>query len=89
MSPLTLLEAQLMKIPVIATDVGGISEIIKNKKTGILIPPEEPQKMLKAINELLVNDSLMKILQNNGFELITQNFSWEKLLPKYIELYEK
>ena len=87
--PQVIKEAFYLKIPVIATDVGGISEIIKNKKTGILIPPEEPQKMLKAINELLVNDSLMKILQNNGFELITQNFSWEKLLPKYIELYEK
>ena len=89
MSPLTLLEAQLMKKPVIATNVGGISEIVENNKTGILIPPEDPKKMIKVINELLADDILMKTLQNNGFKFITQNFSWAKLLPKYIELYEK
>ena len=87
--PQVIKEAFYLKIPVIATNVGGISEIVENKKTGILIPPEDPQKMIEVINELLSDDILMKTLQNNGFEFITQNFSWAKLLPKYIELYEK
>ena len=87
--PQVIKEAFYLKIPVIATDVGGVSEIVEHRKTGILIPPENPLKMIEAINELLSNESLMKTLQNNGFEFITKNFTWEKLLPKYIELYEK
>ena len=87
--PQVIKEAFYLKIPVIATNVGGISEIVENNKTGILIPPEDPKKMIKVINELLADDILMKTLQNNGFKFITQNFSWAKLLPKYIELYEK
>jgi glycosyltransferase involved in cell wall biosynthesis len=51
--PQVIKEAFYLKIPVIATNVGGISEIIENQKSGILIPPENPEKMLEEINNLL------------------------------------
>ena len=41
MSPLTLQEAQLMEKPVIATNVGGVPELIQNEKTGFLVEPNE------------------------------------------------
>jgi len=87
--PQVIKEAFYLKIPVIATNVGGIPEIIENQKTGILIPPENPEKMIDAINNLLNNDLLIDNITKNAFELINENFTWEVLLPKYIDLYEK
>jgi len=87
--PQVIKEAFYLKIPVIATNVGGIPEIIENQKTGILIPPENPEKMIDSINNLLSNDLLIDNITKNAFELINENFTWEVLLPKYIELYEK
>jgi len=70
---------------------GAVSSIIivENEITGILIPPENPEKMINAINNLLDNDLLIDQLTKNAFEFITKNFTWDVLLPKYIELYEK
>ena len=45
--------------------------------------------MIDAINNLLDDDLLIDQLTKNAFEFITKNFTWDVLLPKYIELYEK
>ena len=87
--PQVIKEAFYLKIPVIATDVGGVSEIVENNETGILIPPENPEKMTEAINDLLDDDLLMDRLAKNAFEFINKNFTWDVLLSQYIELYEK
>jgi len=87
--PQVIKEAFYLKIPVIATNVGGVSEIVENKITGILIPPENPEKMIDTINNLLDDDLLIEQLTKNAFEFITKNFTWDVLLSKYIELYEK
>ena len=66
-----------------------ISEIIQNEKTGILIPPENEQEMINAINNLIKNNSLIEIMTKNAFNFINKFYSWDTLLPKYVELYEK
>jgi len=88
LAPLTLKEAQLMEKPVLATNVGGISEIIENQKSGILIPPQNPEKMLDEINNLLTDHKTAEKLIENAFKFIIENFTWPVLLPKYIKLYE-
>ena len=87
--PQVIKEAFYLKIPVIATNVGGIPEIIENKKTGILIPPENPNIMIEEINNLLKNTSLIEELTQNAFNFINENFTWDVLIDKYIQLYEK
>jgi len=86
--PQVIKEAFYLKIPVIATNVGGISEIIENRKSGILIPPENPEKMLEEINNLLIDHKISEKLIENAFKFIIENYSWSVLLPKYIKLYE-
>ena len=86
--PQVIKEAFYLKIPVIATNVGGIPEIIENKKNGILIPPENPSKMIEAINDLLTNPLLIDKLTKNAFDFINENFTWDVLIDKYLELYE-
>ena len=87
--PQVIKEAFFLKIPVIATNVGGIPEIIQNEKTGILIPSENEQEMINAINNLIKNDNLIEMITSNAFDFINKFYSWDELLPKYIELYEK
>jgi len=87
--PQVIKEAFYLKIPVIATNVGGIPEIIENKKTGILIPSENSNKMIEEINNLLKTPSLIHELTQNAFNFINENFTWDVLIDKYIQLYEK
>ena len=86
--PQVIKEAFYLKVPVIATNVGGIPELVIHQETGILVPPEDPEKLLIAINNLLDNEEARRNFANNAFEFISKNFSWDVLLEKYTSLYE-
>ena len=86
--PQVIKEAFFLKIPIIATNVGGIPELIVHKKTGMLIPPNDPKKLKETISELLSNKELSEKISNNGFDFVINNLTWEVLLPKYIKFYE-
>ena len=86
--PQVIKEAFYLKVPVIATNVGGNPELVTHEKTGILVPPEDPEKLTVAINNLLNNEDAQKNFANNAFEFINSNFSWDILLEKYTSLYE-
>ncbi len=81
-------EAFYLKIPVIATSVGGIPELIKDNETGLLVESENSQMLLKTINQLLFNYALQEKITANGYDFVINNFTWKKILPKYIEFYE-
>jgi len=86
--PQAIKEAFYLKVPVIATNVGGNPELVIHQETGILVPPEDPEKLLIAINNLLDNEEARRNFANNAFEFINKNFSWDVLLEKYTSLYE-
>ena len=86
--PQSILEAFYLKIPVIATDVGGVHELVSNNKTGLLVTPNNSKELLEKINYLLNDIDLCNRLANNAHEFVMKNFSWEVLLPKYVKLYE-
>jgi len=86
--PQVIKEAFYLKIPVIATNVGGIPELITNNETGILIPPNDSKILESSINKLLEDDAIAKKYSENGYEFVINNLTWEILLPKYIKFYE-
>jgi len=86
--PQVIKEAFYLKVPVIATNVGGNPELVTHQETGILVPPEDPEKLTIAINNLLDNEESRRNFANNAFEFINKNFSWDVLLEKYTNLYE-
>ena len=86
--PPVIKEAFYLKVPVIATNVGGIPELVVHQETGILVPPEDPEKLTIAINNLLDNEKSRRSFADNAFEFINKNFSWDVLLEKYTSLYE-
>ena len=86
--PQVIKEAFYLKVPVIATNVGGNPELVVHQETGILVPPEDPEKLMIAINNLLDNEESRRNFADNAFEFINKNFSWDVLLEKYTNLYE-
>ena len=61
MAPLTLLEAQLMKKPIIATNVGGIPELMKNGDNGFLIEKDDSEKFIEKLQIIIDDLSLIHI----------------------------
>lgn len=87
--PQSIKEAFYLKIPVIATSVGDIPNVVKNDETGILVPPNDPENLAIAINSLLEQKEKTARMVSSAHDFIIKNFSWDVLLPKYIEFYEK
>jgi glycosyltransferase involved in cell wall biosynthesis len=87
--PTTIKEAFYLKTTVVATNVGGIPELVTHEKTGILTEPDNPQKLAEAVNNLLENKEYAKKLADAGYEFVIKNMTWDVILPKYIEFYEK
>jgi len=86
--PQVIKEAFFLKIPVIATNVGGIPELISDNVTGLLIPPENSEQMIDTINKLLDDNEKQKKLVKTAFEFINENFSWDVLINRYKNLYK-
>ena len=85
--PTNIKEAFYFKIPVIATDVGGIPELITTNHSGILVPFGNNTKLIAAINDLLSDSERSISLGNAGHDFVINNLTWKKVLPKYINFY--
>jgi glycosyltransferase involved in cell wall biosynthesis len=86
--PQVIKEAFYLKVPIIATNVGGIPELITDNVTGILVPPNNPELLQNAINKLLVDNETAKRISDAGYEFVINNLTWEVLLPEYVKFYE-
>ncbi len=75
--PRVPLEAMAMKVPVIATTVGGLPESIDDGKTGILVPPGDVDSLCKAIKYLIENSELRKKMGDAGRERVEERFCIE------------
>ena len=86
--PTTIKEAFYLNVPVVATNVGGIPELVIDNKTGLLVPSENPEKLADAVNELLSDTEKAKKLARNGNDFVKKNMTWDVILPKYIQFYK-
>ena len=86
LAPLTLKEAQLMGKPVIATDVGGDKEMMKDGETGYLVREGHSEDIIEKINELLENKIKSKEMGKRGIEFVKKEFNWEKVAKNFLEI---
>ncbi len=84
--PITLLEAMASGIPVIASNIGSLKEIISNGENGILFESENTSDLSKAILNLHRDEDLKKKISNNALKT-AEKYSWESVANKYISLY--
>lgn len=89
MSPLTLLEAQLMERPIIATKVGGIPELMIDNKTGFLIERGDYETLIEKINTLLQDEDKRKIIGKAGRQFVIENFNWRKIASNFVASLKK
>jgi len=84
-----LLEALSCGTAVIGSDVGGIRDIIKNKKTGLLTKQRNEKDIADKIVLLLKNKKLREKLAKEGQKFVRQNYSWPIIIKKFKEIYKK
>ena len=89
MSPLTLLEAQLMKKPVVATNVGGIPELMKENETGFLVEKGNYKELIKKLSILIEDKQKRENIGNNGKKFVEENFSWNKIAREFLKNLEE
>ncbi len=87
-TPLSLIQAGMVGIPVVATNVGSISEIVLDGETG-LVTSLEVQAIANALEKLVSDKALRKKLGNAAQEFTLSNFGIERLVHDHEELYKK
>jgi len=86
---LSLMEAMGYGIPVIASKTGGITDLIKDGETGLLVEIQDIKGLASAILRLLKDDNIAEDIRKNAREFIKENFSLEKMVNQTIEVYEE
>jgi len=85
--PMVILEAMSRRLPVIATEVGGIPDVIKNGRDGILVPSGNSKILAEAIVKLLEDEKLQKRLSRNAYKKVKGGYSIEAYTKNILELY--
>jgi len=85
--PVSVIEAMACSRPVIATRVGGIPEIVKDKETGMLVEPENVESLTKAILYLINNEQECAKMGSSGRKIVESGFSWEKSAERLTAVY--
>jgi len=89
MSPLTLQEAQLMKKPVVATNVGGIPELMRGNETGFLVEQGDAEEWIEKLSLLITDEQKRKTMGIAGRKFIENNFSWDKTAKEFLRILKK
>jgi glycosyltransferase involved in cell wall biosynthesis len=84
----SIIDAMSVGLPIVATNTGGIPEIIENGKNGILVEPKNPNELANAIVDLINNQDQREMLGKNALQNVFK-YSIETTVNKNIELYKK
>ena len=74
---------------VIATEVGGIPEVVDHRQTGLLIPPANTERLAKAIIWMLKNKEQVRQMGENAYQKLHQDLSWIMIAEKTVRVYER
>jgi glycosyltransferase involved in cell wall biosynthesis len=86
--PMSILEAMAAALPVVATAVGGIPELVINGETGLLVPARDPASFAHAIRTLLGDGELRRRMGEAGRERVRASFDLATFLRAHVEIYE-
>jgi glycosyltransferase involved in cell wall biosynthesis len=85
----TILEAMVSGLPVVATYVGGNSELVVEGETGMLVPSSDPVAMAEAIQSYLKDPEKLARHGQTGRKRAVEHFSIEKMVEGYLSLYDE
>ena len=84
---MVLLEAMAYRLPVISTPLGGITDIVADNTTGVLVPPNDARALAAAISALLTDPARAHRLALAGQTYALEHFSWASVLEAWRALY--
>lgn len=83
---IVILEAMAAGVPVVATKVGGVPDIIQNKKNGLLVKDRDPDALTKAVLEIIDHPALAAKLKRGGLVRV-KDFDWTKVIKEIEKIY--
>ena len=88
-TPVSLIEAQASNLPVISTDVGGVSDIVSQNETGFIISRKGKGEFVEKLKTLVENDDLRNKMKTKGWDHVHLKFSYTRLASDMEEYYKK
>jgi glycosyltransferase involved in cell wall biosynthesis len=85
-TPVSVLEAMACGLCIVSTNVGGIPYLLQDDGDALLVPPDDPLSMARAIRRILCEKGLAERLSRNARRK-TEQIDWQKILPKWEELF--
>jgi len=82
------LEGMAAGTPVVATNIGGLSEIIEHDRTGVLVYPRNPESIAWGVNRVLSDRKYADWLVRNARKKVLEAYSWEEIAKRTVEVYE-
>jgi glycosyltransferase involved in cell wall biosynthesis len=83
-----VIEAMACGLPIIATQVGGLPDLVRHGLNGLLVPAGQPDQVANAIHNLLANPQLRHSMQIGSFQMARENFDIEKLVFRLLDIYQ-
>jgi glycosyltransferase involved in cell wall biosynthesis len=87
--PYTIIEAMMAGLPVVATKVGGVPELVENGVTGFLVPPKDPETLAQALQKLIEDPELRKRMGRAGREKALREFTLDRMLHETERVYRE
>lgn len=88
-SPNVLLEAMAANLPIVATAVGGVPEVVENNESALLVPANDPQAVAAAIARVLIDPDFARRLTTNSAALVASRYAPEQYVRSLVEIFQE
>ena len=85
---MAVIEAMACGLPIIATNVGGLPDLVFPGLNGLLVQAGQPDQLADAIHQLVINPQLRSSMQMGSFRLAQENFDIEILVSRLLDIYQ-
>jgi len=84
-----VLEASANGVPVVVSNVGGLPEVVQDQRTGLIVPPDDPEALSDSLSLLVKNSALRSQLGERGRKHVLQHYCWDDCVTRVIKLYQR
>ncbi len=84
----SFVEAMIVRLPVIATPVGGIVDFLVDKKTGFICKPNSPKSIIEAVEFILKNKDVVEVVKENAYRMVKEKYDWDIVAKDMQKIFE-